>query len=350
MREVAGQAYYSVKGLRGAGYDATLILWDESAAKYPYDYCMKMEQNKKYMYPIYGMRVFGNFLRCALKYDTFHFHFGHSLLPLNLDLPFLKILRRNIFFEFHGSDIRQKSIALEQNKYWEYFDLTREDMLRRRAEKLKSYARAFIIHDAELLPYIPQGVETFIVPLRVDLQRFDYKYPEENNDGTVTIVHAPSDRGVKGTEFVCKAIDSLSDKYDLRFVLVEGKTQEEALNEYINADIIVDQLLCGTYGVFAIEGMAMGKPVITYITDEMKKQFPEELPIASANPDTIEQRLEELIVNAKLRKELGEKGREYAFKYHDCDKIGKMLGMIYEGKVDPQGGKEAFYAAGNPDA
>ena len=38
MREVAGQAYYSVKGLRSNGYDAKLILWDESPLKYPYDY------------------------------------------------------------------------------------------------------------------------------------------------------------------------------------------------------------------------------------------------------------------------------------------------------------------------
>ena len=29
MREVAGQAYYSVKGLRSNGYDAKLILFDD---------------------------------------------------------------------------------------------------------------------------------------------------------------------------------------------------------------------------------------------------------------------------------------------------------------------------------
>lgn len=350
MREVAGQAYYAVKGLREAGYDATLVLWDESPAKYPYDYCMKMDQSKKYMYPIYGVRVFGNFLKCALKYDTFHFHFGHSLLPKNLDLPFLKLLGKNIFFEFHGSDIRQKSIALAHNKYWEYFNLTNEDILRNRAEKLKQYAKGFIIHDAELAPYVPQGIDTYLVPLRVDLRLFDFRYPSEDNNGAVTIIHAPSHRGVKGTEFICKAIDSLRKKYDLNFVLIEGKTQEEAFKEYINADIIVDQLLCGTYGVFAIEGMTMGKPVITYITDEMKAKFPEELPIASANPDTIEQKLEELILDGKLRKKLGEKGRDYTHKYHDCNKIGKLLGMIYEGKISAQEGNNAFTIVGDIDA
>ena len=47
MREVAGQAYYSVKGLRSNGYDAKLILWDESPLKYPYDECLMMVQGKK---------------------------------------------------------------------------------------------------------------------------------------------------------------------------------------------------------------------------------------------------------------------------------------------------------------
>ena len=93
----------------------------------------------------------------------------------------------------------------------------------------------------------------------------------------------------------------------------------------------------------------MGKPVITYITDEMKTKFPEELPIASANPDTIEQKLEELIVDGKLRKKLGEKGRSYTHKYHDCNKIGKLLGMIYEGTINVQEEEDAFTVVGNID-
>ncbi len=349
VREIAGQAYYAVKGLRDAGYDATLVLWEESPAKYPYDYCMKMNLKNKYMYLVYGIRILGNFVKCALKYDTFHFHFGLSLLPKNLDLPFLKLLRKNIFFEFHGSDIRQKSIALEHNDNWKYFNLTNEESLRNRAEKLKRYANGFIIHDTELSFYIPEGIDLYYVPLKVDLTRFDYKYPDEDKDRAITIVHAPSHRGIKGTEFICEAIESLSEKYDLKFVLIEGKTQEEAFKEYINADIIVDQLLLGTYGVFAIEGMTMGKPVVTYVTDEVMAEYPEELPIVNANPDTIEQRLEELIIDGKLRRKLGEKGRIYTYKYHDCRKIGRLLGLVYEDGISFREAKEAFSYVGNID-
>lgn len=349
LDEIAGQAYYSVKGLREAGYDATLILRHESTLKYPHDFCMNIDWTKKYRYPIYGIRLLGNFVKCALKYDTFHFHFGHSLLPKHLDLPLLKLLRKNIFFEFHGSDIRQKSIALEHNENWKYYDLINEDFLRRRAEKLARYAKGFILHDTELAFYVPRGVEIYYVPLRVDLQLLDYRYPDEDKVGPVRIVHAPSNRGIKGSDFICSAIESLRKKYDLEFVLIEGKTQEEALKEYLKADIIVDQMLLGTYGVFSIESMAMGKPVITYIIDEIKADYPEELPIVDANIDTIEQKLEELILDGKLRRELGEKGRRYAYKYHECKKGGKLLGLVYEGSFQPHDLKEAFSFVGNYD-
>ena len=35
------------------------------------------------------------------------------------------------------------------------------------------------------------------------------------------------------------------------------------------ADVIVDQLRCGSHGVFAVEAMATGKPVLCYIRDEL---------------------------------------------------------------------------------
>ena len=56
----------------------------------------------------------------------------------------------------------------------------------------------------------------------------------------------------------------------LRFELelVEAKPFWEALQIYGSGDIIVDQLLAGWYGGFAVEAMALGKPVIAYLRAE----------------------------------------------------------------------------------
>ena len=341
MREVAGQAYYSVKGLRSNGYDAKLILWDESPLKYPYDECLMMVQGKKYMYPIYALKTFANFVKCAFKYDTYHFHFGHSLLPWNLDLPFLKLLKKNIFFEFPGSDVRQESIAYRMNHYWREVGLTNEERLRTRMLKLGKYAKAFIVHDDELLPHFSQELKPYIVPLRIEPERFTPEYPDPAK-GKVTIVHAPSNRGVKGTKYIHSAVENLKKKYDIEYILVENMTQNEAFKEYQKADIIVDQILGGSYGVFSIEAMAMGKPVITYITDEMIKTFPDELPIVSASPLNIQEEIEKLINDGQIRHDLGVKGRKYIETYHDCKKNAKMIAKIYEGTANKTKGKDAF--------
>lgn len=343
MREIAGQAYYSVKGLRSNGYDAKLILWDESPVLYPYDECLMMHQEKKYMYPIYAVKTFLNFIKCTFKYDTFHFHFGHSLLPWNYDLPVLKLLKKNIFFEFHGSDVRQESIACKLNPYWKEIGLSNEEILRKRMIKLGKYAKAYIVHDDELLPHFTDELKPYIVPLRIEPDRFVPEYPKPDKK-KVTIVHAPSNRGAKGTKYIHKAVDNLKKKYDIEYILVEDMTQEEAFNEYKKADIIVDQILIGTYGVFSIEAMAMGKPVITYITEEMAERLPEELPIVSACPENIESVIEKLILDGDSRYNLGVQGRHYVEKYHDCSKNAKILGDIYRGVAKKTTGRDSFKA------
>ena len=45
--------------------------------------------------------------------------------------------------------------------------------------------------------------------------------------------------------------------------IVEGVPHDEARERYARADIVVDQLNAGWHGVFALEAMALGKPVVT---------------------------------------------------------------------------------------
>ena len=64
---------------------------------------------------------------------------------------------------------------------------------------------------------------------------------------------------------------------DADLVLVEGLHHDEAFERYREADIVVDQLNAGWYGLFAIECMALGKPVVTFLHDEAVRRTEEEL-------------------------------------------------------------------------
>ncbi len=349
LSEIAGQPCYSVKGLRKLGVQTTHIVWEPSPFQYDYDISLNIGKNKKYFIlrlPIWTVKLFYYECKILRENNVFHFHFGRSLL-MNYDLWLFHKLHKKIFFEFHGSDLRDYKFAQKLNKYVlsEGNDLGRAK-LRKQVEKICKYADGVILHDDELIPHLPNkrpGI--YVVPLRVNLQRISPVYVSKDSK-KIRIVHAPTKRDVKGSDYLFAAFESLEKKYEIELVVVENKTQEEALQLYKTADIIVDQLRIGTYGVFAIESMAMGKPVITYITEEMRQCLPEELPICSANPDTIMNVLEKLIKDGDLRYEMGIKGRAYVEKYHDYRKNAKMLCDIYKGKVDPIQGRDAFeYAA-----
>ena len=345
LSEIAGQPYYSVKGLRNLGIKTTHIVWEPSPFHYDYDVSLNIDKNKKNLLlklPIWALKLFYYECKILRENNVFHFHFGRSLL-LNYDLWIFHKIHKKVFFEFHGSDLRDYKFAKQLNKYMfdEGDDVVRQK-LRKRTEKICKYADGIILHDDELIPHLPtKKPGIYVVPLRIDLQRILPVYVEKDRK-KIRIVHAPTKRDVKGSDYLFAAFKSLEKKYEIELVIVENKTQEEALRLYKTADIIVDQLRIGTYGVFAVESMAMGKPVITYITEEMRQRLPEELPICSANPDTIKNILEKLIKDEALRYELGIKGRAYVEKYHDYRKNAKMLRDIYRGKINPIQGREAF--------
>jgi len=143
-------------------------------------------------------------------------------------------------------------------------------------------------------------------------------------------VHAPTDKRLKGTEYILGAVARLEKEHALRLLLLDRVPHRQAIQTYQTADIVVDQVLGGTYGVLAVEAMALGKPVVCYVREDLRETYPEELPIVSANPEDVYQKLKMLVENAPLRHRLGIRGREYVERYHDSMKIAEQLVGLYE--------------------
>lgn len=342
LSEVAGQNSYSVMGLKKIGIEANCIVYQEHPFKYPYDKSLGIDKARRKLFPFYALKLGLFFIYALKKYNTFHFHFGRSILN-NIELPIYDLLHKKLFYEFHGSDLRDYKRFCDISGM--PYDPAEETSIKLhiRNSRICKKAQGIIVHDDELIPYLPEtNRPVYVVPLRVDLGKFEPVYPTNSNN-RIRIVHAPSKRAGKGTKYVMEIFNRLKKKYNnIELILVEGKSQQEALKIYKTADIIVDQLFAGTYGVFAIESMALGKPVITYISDEMKKKLPDELPIVSGDVNTLLNALELLINDSKLRRKKGEDGRRYVENYHDYRSIAYVLTNIYLGKSVPKSGREAF--------
>ena len=342
MTEIAGQNSNAVRGLRETGVDAESAVLMENPFGYKNDICLHVDRNDRKKLPISVCKLGIFLLKALCRYNTFHFHYGYSI-GFNHELFLYRLFRKKVFYEFHGSDIRDIRKFCENSKMEYLPEMDLEEKTKRRNRKICRKADGIILHDDELIQYLPEKhAPVYGVPLRVDIGRFTPSWPEENPE-KIRIVHAPSRRGIKGTAFIMEAFDHLKEKYpNLEFVLVEGKTQEEAFAIYQTADIVVDQVFVGIYGVFPIECMAMGKPVVCYIDPGMRDRYPAELPVVSADRDEVEQRIEELILDGKRRRELGMAGRKYVENYHDYRVVARLLKGIYEGRYAPVTGREAY--------
>ncbi|MFS0723256.1 glycosyltransferase [Paenibacillus sp. 1P07SE] len=272
--------------------------------------------------------------KAVRQYDVFHFHFGQTFFEDLSDLRYLKQLGKKLVVQHRGSDVRMLSIARTQdNPYVRVKSGLRrsEEAICRRLRALSRYIDHAIVADHELLAYIkPFYKHVHLLRQSITIAKFAPAFPAKDNPKPL-IVHAPTNEYVKGTEYVLKAVTRLKARgLDFNFELVQNLPHKAAIAKYRQADLIIDQLLQGSCGVFSLEGMALGKPVVCYIRDELKGTYPPGLPLISASPDTIYSTLKRLIRNPELRERRGRAGRRYIEQYYESEGRARELKSIYE--------------------
>ena len=96
--------------------------------------------------------------------------------------------------------------------------------------------------------------------------------------------------------------------YDIDLRLLE-KSNDEVLKEINNADLIVDQLIIGWYAMFAIESMALEKPVICYLREDLLDFYSqkdirscENLPLINATPQNIYHKIKTFMSSGHFKK------------------------------------------------
>ncbi len=150
---------------------------------------------------------------------------------------------------------------------------------------------------------------------------------------SIRILHAPNHKKIKGTKFVLDAIHELQEEgYDIDFVLVEKRPNAEVQQIIQTVDLVIDQLIIGWYAMFAIEAMASGKPVISYLRDDLIDLYtvngliePGEVPIINSNPLRIKDDIKYWIKNRNNLQDIGRKSREYVIKHHSLEYVGGVF-------------------------
>ncbi len=323
---IANQAWLMAEGLRHHGHEVQVWEYGESRFGYPADRVIVPGDDPAVYFSTLVEAV-------AEDFDVVHFHFARSLIPANdflpwfWDLPVWRALGVKIVFTFHGSDVRLRShhIQDDQWSFYRYADIPcDEELIASRLSVIRRYAHHMTVGSVLDRPYVP---EARYVPKTVDVGRLE-STPFQNRQRPV-VVHAPSRRATKGSDFVLQGLDDARARgADFELDLVEGVSHEEAMTRMARADIVVEKLLGGDAGVTSLEAMAMGKVAIARIRDEVLDAHPE-MPVVDADPETFTDVLIDLIADPEKRRRLGEQGREYVKKEHDVPVTGSRLQAMY---------------------
>ena len=265
-------------------------------------------------------------IKWFFKYNVFHFYFGQTLLPYNLDLYFYKLFGKKLVMEYLGYDV---DLCLGLN------GLDYSNNKCDRIKKLKRIKFQAKWMDKQLVcaPYYYQFVDnSIILPLAIDIDKYKYN-PLVVNFDPLTIIHCPTDRTYKKSDFIENAINKLkSEGYKINYKCITNVTHEKLKEEMISADLVIDQLN-PWYGTVSIEAMALGRPVICGYHEHLKfydyEKF-KDLPIINANIYNIYDVLKDVLNNKYDLEELSRQGRLFVERTHDLKKVANDLLKLYK--------------------
>jgi hypothetical protein len=318
---VAGSASLIARAQRAIGLDATSICVPSGPYGYQPDYVLGQRDS---------MRVRRFLFVEALKFDIFHFYFDSSFMGHSLaELGVLKALGKTLYFTFLGCDVRDCETNLRTRALTACSECAPRACSPNSKNLIKAArdlcARAFVT-TPDLLEFVP-GAE--YLPHAVDTAAISPS-PRTGDTTAFRVLHAPTDRGIKGTRHVKAAIEALqAEGRAIELVLVEKIPQSELFSVAASCDLVVDQIMAGVYGTFGAEMMAAGLPVIAHMRDDIRAAYGADCPVIDATPATIADVLRRAMDGGLDLPARRQAGRTYADARHSSIALARRLAAVY---------------------
>lgn len=345
---VAGRAGLLARGQRELGFGATSVEYFKRPWGFSVDRSLGLRPTDG---RVKKAAVMAKFALGAFKdYDVFHLYFGNTLLPHPYpDLPVLRALGKRIVFHFCGCDIRPREHMLRNYSLSACTDCVSQGCKQLKHPDLTACDVA-LVSGPDLLEFVPGA---HVLPGAVDLEKWAPKVSRRetvSQADPVRILHAPTDREIKGTKYILSAVERLKAAgYPVEINLLEGLTHEQVQVLSEQADLVADQLMLGAHGMFAVEMMARGLPVICRIRDDLRRFYPPDLPLITAEPGSIYGVLESLVTQPERWADLGRRGVEYVRREHEMHRVAALALSLYNVGLDTDFASALHGEASVPD-
>lgn len=332
---------WMVQAERKAGFPSVSVTFHTRATRYalvrPEDFDRVFESEADRSDDTHWLAIV-DLLRNADIWNAYYdcLFFKHNRRTKNeLAFRLFRLVGIRIVVQSHGSDLL--CIGRYPSRYgwperaqldYPKWDLTAyREIVEERVALFGRFADFIMAGDSIYEPILPRS-DSSLHTVPVDTESL---VPSEPLARSVPlIIHAPNHRHVKGTAYLIEAVDRLRElgfPFELR--LIEGVPRHEALKMYVDADIVADQFIMGAFGIFALEGLALGKPVLTYLDEQHLQRPIFSHPLVNTTPENMIEVLAALHSVPELRARIGEASRASVVRYQSFDALAQVWTRIY---------------------
>src|SRR5664279_425473 len=323
---IANQAGYVASALRRLGH--SVEVWDTvDRFGFPIDRVLDVASGAP-------APQWAAFLEALDRFDILHFHFRKSLLmpgwtglPPFWDLPVYRALGKRVFFTFHGSDVRTRRVHERINPWGLHRSSdvpTDDDRTEKELQVVRTYADRMFVVSVDLLPFVPDAE---YVPRVIDLAEWP-ELPAPHHARPV-VLHVASRPHTKGTPIIREGLQRLAGEgLDFELRVLEGVPHAEVRAAIAEADILVDNVIAGSYGISSMEAMASGRVALANLSEDVQAAHPD-CPVVNGDPITFADVMRRLIADPDERARRAVAGRAFVARVHDAPVIAARLLEAY---------------------
>jgi hypothetical protein len=253
--------------------------------------------------------------------------FGGDVL---LEISTLQRTGMQVAMVSHGSDLRVPSMHRNIDRWSPFHDdewsLTPrlEQQARANLAILEAAGVPVFVSTPGLREYWP---EARWLPVAVDPGAWATDRPVLVRDRPI-VVHAPSRGVVKGTALVRVAMEPLHEENLIEYREVQGVPAWAMPAIYQDADIVIDAMRIGNYGVAACEAMAAGRLVIGHLHKSVMTELAEAgavPPIIAASPDELTAQIRDVLADREAYRKIAAEGPGFVRRNHDGTRAAESM-------------------------